>query len=80
MRKFVGYILAVLFTAFYIFSKFIANIFSMSALVTFNEIGDGVIETRMQFVRNGEKADMLMFMREVYDALGEECITVRKIK
>ncbi len=51
-----------------------------SALVTFNKIGEGVIEARMQFVRNGEKADMLMFMSEIYDALGEECITIGKIK
>ena len=51
-----------------------------SALVTFNKIGDGVIEARMQFVRNGEKADMLMFMSEIYDALGEESITIGKIK
>ena len=51
-----------------------------SALVTFNKIGDGVIEARMQFVRNGEKADMLMFMSEVYDALGEECISIGEIK
>ena len=51
-----------------------------SALVTFNKIGEGVIEARMQFVRNGEKADMLMFMSEIYDALGEESITIGKIK
>ena len=51
-----------------------------SALVTFNKIGEGVIEARMQFVRNGEKADMLMFMSELYDALGEESITIGKIK
>lgn len=51
-----------------------------STLVTFNKIGEGVIEARMQFVRNGEKADLLMFMSEVYDALGEECITIGKIK
>ncbi len=51
-----------------------------SALVTFSKIGDGVIEARMQFVRNGEKEDILMFMSEVYDALGKESITVRKIK
>ena len=51
-----------------------------SALVTFNKIGESVIEARMQFVRNGEKADMLMFMSELYDALGEESITIGKIK
>lgn len=51
-----------------------------SALVTFNKIGEGVIEARMQFVRNGEKVDMLMFMSELYDTLGEESITIGKIK
>ena len=50
-----------------------------SALVTFNKIGEGVIEGHMQFVRNGEKKDMLMFMSELYDALGKECITIGKI-
>ncbi len=51
-----------------------------SALVSFSKIGDGVIEARMQFVSNSEKSDMLMFMSELYTMLGEECITVGKIK
>ncbi len=51
-----------------------------SSLVTFNKIGEGIIEARMQFVRNGEKPDMLMLMSEIYDALGEESITIGKIK
>lgn len=51
-----------------------------SALVTFTKIGEGVIEARMQFVKNSEKKDLIEFLREVYDALGKECITVSKIK
>ncbi len=51
-----------------------------SVLVTFSEIGENVIEGRMQYVKNGEKADILPFMSEVYSSFGEECITIGKVK
>ena len=43
-------------------------------------IGEGVIEARMQFVINGEKDNMILFMSEMYDALGDECVSISKIK
>lgn len=51
-----------------------------SALVTFSKIGEGVIEGYMLFVKNGDKADLMSVMGEMYDSLGEEALTIAKIK
>jgi len=51
-----------------------------SVLVAFTEIGDGVIEARLQLVKNGEENDILSFMGELYDALGKDSVTVAKVK
>ncbi|MGM9551748.1 MAG: transporter substrate-binding domain-containing protein [Clostridia bacterium] len=51
-----------------------------SVLVSFGKIGDGVIEGRMQFVKNGENADISSLVGKLYSLFGKECITVGTVK
>lgn len=51
-----------------------------SVLVSYSRIGDGVIEGRINFVRSGDKADLLSFMAEVYQTYGENCVSIKMIE
>ena len=51
-----------------------------SAMVSFSEYGDGVISATMNFVKNGEKDNVLRRLYEIYTTLGEGSIKVYAIK
>lgn len=51
-----------------------------SVLVSFSEIGEGVIEAQMSFVRNGDKDSVFRRMVEISEGLGEGSLEVFKVQ
>ncbi|MBQ1947840.1 MAG: S-layer homology domain-containing protein [Clostridia bacterium] len=51
-----------------------------SVLVSFSEIGEGVIEAQMSFVRNGDKDSVFRRVVEISEGLGEGSLEVFKVQ
>ncbi len=78
LSNYKGYIMPKEFTRdFGVYLKYNSE---YSVLVSYSKIGEGVIEGRINFVRNGEKADMLSFMAELFQSFGEECVSIKIVE
>ncbi len=51
-----------------------------SAIVSFSEFGEGVIIGNMSFAKNGDKDNMFRRLYEITSALGENSITIAKVR
>ncbi len=51
-----------------------------SAIVSFSKYGDGVISANMAFVKNGDKDNVFRRLYEITSAVGEDALTIAKIK
>lgn len=50
-----------------------------SAFVDFCEFGEGVIKATVQLIKNGENDSIFLRMKEIEEALGEECVEIAAV-
>ncbi len=62
------------------FALFIQYEGDYSAIVSFSEFGDGVISANMSFAKNGDKDNVFRRMYEITSAVGEDALTIAKVK
>ncbi len=51
-----------------------------NSLVSYSEFGDGVISANISFVKNGDKDNVFMRLHEITSAVGEDAVTIAKVK
>ena len=62
------------------FALFVQYDGEYSAIVSFSEFGDGVISANMSFVKNGDKDNVFRRLHEITPAVGEDAVTIAKVK